>query len=193
MLTLLFGQIHSGIVGTITGAEGDEAGCQKLCTPKNITQVTPQLSFNFLSIPDLPRLCVCNPGGGGRWGRIPDSWCDPARPSQQEVPLFVFALPALCLRARHAPWPASVLCGRPGVHCADSGLGWSRQGDRRCRVWQLPVSGIYPQPIGLLSSHIDLFRAGKCLSATSWFFWAPVGITSSCHVKKTLCLFYMFY
>lgn len=124
---------------------------------------------DFLSIPLLLRLRVCNPSGSGLWGGLPDPRCDQAKPSQQEVPLLHSALPALCLWAGHAPGPASVLCGRPRVHRADARLGWHRHGDGRCRVSALPVSGIYPKPVSVLGSHIDVLWTGECLPVTSWF------------------------
>lgn len=145
-------------VGKLTEAEGDGAGCSKVCMPKNTNQsqnncwsnkvseyLMLALSCDFLSIPLLLlRLRVCNSRGGGLRRRIPDPRCDQAKPSQQEVRLLFSALPALGLRAGHAPGPASVPRGRPGVHRADARLGRHRHGDGRRRVSQLPVSGIYP-------------------------------------------------
>lgn len=89
------------------------------------------------------RLCVCNTGGGGLRGRIPDTRCGQDTSSQQEVPLLISALPALGLRAGHAPGPASILCGWPGVHGADTRLRWHHHSDG-WRVSQVPLSGIYP-------------------------------------------------
>lgn len=92
----------------------------------------------------LLRLCVRDPGGGGLRGSVPDARCDPARPPQQEVPVFFSALLDLGFRAGHAPGPAPVLCGRSRVHCADARLGRHRHVDGRWSVPHLPVSGIYP-------------------------------------------------
>lgn len=124
------------------------------------------------------RLCLCDPRGGGLWGRIPDAWCDQENPSQQEVPVFVSALPPLGFRARHAPGPAPVLGGWPGVHGADARLGRHHHADGGCWVSWLPVSGIYQKPVSLLSSHINMRRTRKCLQLT---FWGLQGTTSSRH------------
>lgn len=128
-----------------------EAGCHKVCMPKNTKQLLKYLMFlmlalscDFLSVPLFLRLCVCSPGGGGLRGRIPDARRDQAKSSQQEVPVFFSSLPALSLWAGHAPGTAAVLCDWPRFHRADTWPGWHRHGDGWFRVSQLPVSGIYP-------------------------------------------------
>lgn len=134
--------------------------------------------FSFLII----RLRVCNPCGGGLSGSVPDPRCDRAKPSQQEVLVSFPALSPLRLWARHAPGPASVLRGWPWVHGADGQLGRHHHRTGRCRVSQLPLSGIHPEPVGLLGSHINLFRTGE---------YQPLTSGTASVISKTPFMFYL--
>lgn len=134
------------------------------------------------------RLCLCDPRGGGLWGRIPDARCDQENPSQQEVPVFLSALPPLGFRARHAPGPAPVLGGWPGVHSADARLGRHHHADGRCWVSWLPVSGIYQKPVSLLSSHINMRRTRKCLQLIFWALQGTRQLQTYCGYMRTTVL-----
>lgn len=136
--------------------------------------VNMQFFFQCLCL-HFHRLRHRDPGGGGLWRCLSDTWCEPEKPPQQEVSVFVFALPLLCLWAGLAPGPASVPCGRPRVHRTDSWLRRHLHGNGRCWISQLPVSGIYPQPVGILCSNIGVLWAGKgavTISAVAFMFSA---------------------
>lgn len=124
-----------------------QAGCWKVC----------------MSLSSLLRLCVCNPGGGELWWRLPVARCHRTKPSHSTVPLLLCALPSLSLWTGHAAGPASFLCCGSGLHCAVSWLGGHHHGDGWCGVSQLPVSGIYPEPVILFCSSVHMLWTSKCL------------------------------
>lgn len=128
-------------------ADRVKAGCWKVC----------------MSISSLLRLCVCNPGGGELWWRLPVARCHRTKPSHSKVPLLLCALPSLGLWTGHAAGPASFLCCGSGLHCAVSWVGRHHHGDGWCRVSQLPVSGIYPEPVVLFCSPVHMLWTSKCL------------------------------
>lgn len=115
----------------------------------------------------LPRLRVCNPGGGDLRRRVPVPRCRREEPSHPKVPLLLCALPALGLRTGHAAGPASFLRCGSGLHRAVSWLRGHHHGDGRCGVSQLPVSGIYPQRLVLLRSPVHVLGTSKCLCSSS--------------------------